>query len=80
MYRFAPASSVIPRTCAVSARLSSSNCRSAITSRSRGSSSLRASWTRSTCSARIAAFEGEVSRPRSIEARAAELAWGKGSR
>ena len=80
MYRFAPASSVIPRTCAVSARLSCSKCRSATTSRSRGSSALSASWTWSTCSARIAACEGDVSRPSSIEASAAELAWGKGSR
>ena len=32
------------------------------------------------CSARMAAFEGDVNRPSSIEASAAELAWGSGSR
>ena len=79
-YRFAPASWLIPSTSAVSARLSCSKCRSASTSRSIGSSVLSASWTRSSRSARWAAWVGEVCRPRSIEARAAELASGRASR
>src|SRR5215471_12484616 len=59
-YRLAAASGLIPRTSAVSPRPSSSKCFKARTSRSIGSSVLRASWMRSS---RLEDVRGIEARP-----------------